>query len=86
MVLWKNIILGCINRRTEGKTHTVITGFSAGGAVGDVLRSFRAPQFKNEVDRLDSKKIDQTSESYDFWRRREHTEVIKLTKKKKKKI
>lgn len=51
--------------------------------MGDVLRSFRAPQFKSEVDHLDSKKIDQTSESYDFWRRGEHTEVIKLTKKKK---
>lgn len=52
-----------------------------GDALGDVLCSFWALQFKNEVDHLDSKKIDQTSESYDFWRRREHTGVIKLTKK-----
>lgn len=52
-----------------------------GDALGDVLCSFWAPQFKNKVDHLDSKKIDQTSESYDFWRRREHTGVIKLTEK-----
>lgn len=52
-----------------------------GDALGDVLCSFCAPQFKNEVDHLDSKKIDQTSETYDFWRRREHTGVIKPTKK-----
>lgn len=52
-----------------------------GDALGDVLCSFWALQFKNEVDHLDSKKIDQTSESYDFWRRREHAGVIKLTKK-----
>lgn len=53
-----------------------------GDALGDVLCSFWAPQFKNEVDHSDSRKIDQTSESYDFWRRSEHTGVIKLTKKK----
>lgn len=56
--------------------------FSVGDALGDVLCSFWAPQFKNELDHLDSKKIDQPSKSYDFWRRREHTGVIKLTKKK----
>lgn len=53
-----------------------------GDALGDVLCSFWAPQFKNEVDHLDSKKIDQPSKSYDFWRKKEHTRVIKSKKRK----
>lgn len=55
-----------------------------GDALGDVLCSFWAPQFKNEVDCLDSKKIDQPSKSYDFWRKKERTRVIKSTKRKQK--
>lgn len=55
-----------------------------GDALGDVLCSFWAPQFKNEVDCLDSKKIDQPSKSYDFWRKKERTRVIKSRKRKQK--
>jgi len=74
--------LGCINRQTDCKVHTVITVLSTGDALGDVLCSFWAPQFKHAVDYLDGKKVGQISERYDFWRRREHTGVIKLTEKK----
>lgn len=52
-----------------------------GGALGDVVCSFWASQFKNKVDHLNSGKFNQTSESYDFWRRK-NTGIIKLIKKK----